>query len=53
MNPLDWKDASENDASSKQNASSFGGSLATPWFGVAMLLVGLIIGFAIGNGFTL
>lgn len=49
MKSLDWKDVSEPDASKKQNSSSFKASTATPWFGAIMLLVGLIVGFGIGN----
>lgn len=51
MQTLDWKDVSEPDTSEKQNSSSFQASLATPWFGATMFLVGLIIGFLIGNFF--
>lgn len=49
MKSLDWKDASETETSSKQNSSLFKASMATPWFGATMLLIGVIVGFVIGN----
>lgn len=51
MKSLDWEDVSEPDTSSKQNISSFKASLATPWFGATMLLVGIIVGFLVGKLF--
>lgn len=51
MSPLNWEDAPQSDPSSKQNPSlsPFKASTGTPWFGTTLLLVGVIVGFGIGN----
>lgn len=47
MAQLQWRDAPEESAPHQHPSST--SSTSNPWFGIAMGLVGVIVGYIIGN----